>query len=210
MIFNGLPEVLGGIVSGAVKLDAFGDGVPVGEHTSGNRRRSAPAVQGMLPFLLDGEKAVGVAGRSGFFDLGQSLAKFVTGVSDQGLKGTFVGHGDDAAFDAAAEEFASEGLFLRVVEIPTGSLGVDVEKELGKRFEFDEAVNGENHRVAVFGDDRGGSDQGLQGDLLGVEKSGGAENDHEKCGFHRETSYQGPLEILKRRGRRERGPARRA
>ena len=31
VIFDGLPEVLGGIIGGAVEWDAFGDGVPVGK-----------------------------------------------------------------------------------------------------------------------------------------------------------------------------------
>ena len=52
---------------------------------------------------------------------------------------------------------------------PALGLGIDVGEQFGQRFEFDEAVKGESDGVAVFHDCRGGSDQRLQGDLLGLQ-----------------------------------------
>ena len=70
VILDSLPEVLGGVVGGAVERDAFGDRVPVGEHTRGNGGGGAPAIDSVFPFLLDGDEGVGVSGWRGIGDLG--------------------------------------------------------------------------------------------------------------------------------------------
>src|SRR5436853_4329646 len=128
MVLDRLPKVLGGIVSGAVKLDAFLDRVPVGENARGNRRGGTPAVQGVLPFFLHLDEGVGVTGRGGFVNLGQGVAEFPFGVGQKSFEGTLVEHGDYAAFDTATQEFAGELASLGFVErvFPMRSLRVEV------------------------------------------------------------------------------------
>jgi len=116
VILDGLPKVLGGVVGGAVERNAFGDRVPVGEDTCSNRGSGAPAIDGVFPFLLDGDEGVGVSGRSGFGDLGEGAAEFVFGVREERFEWTLVGHGDDATLDATAKKFTGELLPLGVVE----------------------------------------------------------------------------------------------
>ena len=152
VILHRLPEVLRGIVSGAVELDAFLDGIPVGEHARRNRRRGAPAVQGVLPLFLHCQKSLGVARRHGFLHLRQGLPQFARGVGDQGLERTLVDHGDDAALDSAAQQFAGQARRARHRPgvFPAPGLGIDVGEQLGQRFEFDEAVKSEGDGMAVF------------------------------------------------------------
>ena len=174
MILDGLPEMLGGIVSSAVKRDAFGDRIPVGKDACGNGRSSAPAVDGVFPFLLDCDEGFGVSGGSGFGDLPEGAAEFVFSVCVKGFERTLVVHGNDAAFDAAVQNFAGELLALCVVEgwvaRPAVGLGVDVREELGERLEFYECVQGEGDGMAVFCYDGGRRDEGLKGDGLSVER----------------------------------------
>ena len=173
VIFDGLPKVLSGVVGDAIERNAFGDRVPIGEDTCGNGGSGTPAIDGVFPFLLDGDEGVDVSGRSGFGDLGECVAKFVFGVRDERFEGTLVRHGDDATFDATAEEFTGELLSFGVVEggvaRPATGLRIDVGKQLGERCEFDESVNGEFDGAAVLVDDGGWSDESLNGDLLSVE-----------------------------------------
>jgi len=171
MVFDGLPEMFGGIVSGAVKRNAFGDRVPVGKDSRGNGRRGAPTVDCVFPLLLHGDERVGVSGWGVFFDLREGLTEFVFGVSEERFKGPLVGHGDHAALDATTKEFAGELLALGVVEGgvagPAASLRVDVSEELREGFKFDESVKSEGDRVTVLGDDRGWRNENLKGDGLG-------------------------------------------
>ena len=173
VIFDGLPKVLGGVVGGAVQRNTFGDRVPIGEDTGRNGGSSAPAIDGVFPFLLNGDEGVRVSDRSGFGDLGECAAEFVFGVREECFEGTLVGHGDDATFDATAQEFTSELLPLGVVEDgvarPAMGLRVDIAEQFGERSEFDESVEGEVDGAAVLGDDGGRGDESLKGDLLGVE-----------------------------------------
>jgi len=173
VIFDGLPEVLGGVIGGAVDRDAFDDRVPVGEHARGDGGRGAPAIDGVFPFLLDGDEGVGVSGRSGLGDLREGSAEFVLGVGEESFEGALVGHGDDAALDAAAQEFAGDLLALGVIEGgvagPATGLRVDIREQFGERSEFDESVKGEGDGMTVLGDDGGGRDESLQGDRLGVK-----------------------------------------
>src|SRR5262249_44356238 len=116
VILDGLPKVLGGVVCGAIERDAFSDRVPIGEDTCGNGGSGAPAVNGVFPFLLDGDEGVGVSDGSGFGNLGECAAQFSFGVRQECFEGTLVGHGDDATLDATAKEFTGELLALEVVE----------------------------------------------------------------------------------------------
>ena len=176
-IFDGLPKVLGGVVGGTVERDAFGDRIPIGEDTCRNGGSGAPAIDGVFPFLLDGDEGVGVSAGSGFGDLGECAAEFVFGVREECFEGTLIGHGDDAALDATAKEFPGELLPLGLVEgrvaRPAMDLRVDVEKKCGERSEFDESVEGEVDGVAILGDDGGWGNESLKGDLLG--RDSGAE-----------------------------------
>jgi len=173
VIFDGLPEVLGGVVGGTVERNAFGHRVPIGEDTCGNGGSGAPAIDGVFPFLLDGDEGVGVSDRSGFGDLGECAPEFAFGVREECFEGTLVGHGDDATLDATAKEFTGELLPLGVVEgrvaRPATGLRVDVGKQVGERSEFDESVEGEFYGSAVLGDNRGWGDESLNGDLLSTE-----------------------------------------
>src|SRR5215469_14862743 len=173
VIFDGLPKVLSGVVGDAIERDAFGDRVPIGEDTCGNGGSSTPAIDGMFPFLLDGDEGVGVSDRSGFGDLCECVAEFVFGVRDERFEGTLVGHGDDTTLDATAKEFTGELLPLGAVENgvarPATGLRVDVGEQFGERSEFDESVNGESDGTAVLGDEGGRRDESLNGDLLSVE-----------------------------------------
>ena len=184
VIFDGLPKVLSGVVSGAVERDAFGDRVPIREDTCGNEGSSAPAIDGVFPFLLDNDEGVGVSDRSGFGDLGECAAEFIFCVREECFEGTLVGHGNDATLDATAKEFTGELLPLSVVEggvaRPAMGLRVDVGKQFGERSEFNESVEGEFYGVAVLGDNGGWSDESLHGDLLGVE-TGAEKGDQKKC-----------------------------
>ena len=173
VIFDGLPKVLSGVVGDTIERDAFGDRVPIGEDTCGNGGSSTPAIDGMFPFLLDGDEGVGVSDRSGFGDLCECVAEFVFGVRDERFEGTLVGHGDDTTLDATAKEFTGELLPLGAVENgvarPATGLRVDVGEQFGERSEFDESVNGESDGTAVLGDEGGRRDESLNGDLLSVE-----------------------------------------
>ena len=206
MEFYGLPEMLGGVVGSTVEFDALRDRIPVGENAGRNGWGGTPAVEGVFPFFLDGEKGVGIAGRSGFFDLREGLAEFFAGVGDEGLEGAFVGHGDDAALDCAMKEFSGQITALLVgARGPAAGLGVDVREGFGKGPEFDEAMQGESDGAAVFGDDIGGSDEALEGDLLGGEWDGEEETEKrssicgvESSGIHRVLPF-GDHEMIRRR-----------
>ena len=173
VIFDRLPKVLSGIVGGAIERDAFGDGVPIGEDTCRNGGSGAPAIDGVFPFLLDGDEGVGVSDRSWFGDLCEYVAEFVFGVREERFEWTLVGHGDDATLDATAKKFTGELLPLGVVEggvtRPATGLRDDVREQFGERTEFDESVKGEFDGPAVLGDDGGWGDESLNGDLLSVE-----------------------------------------
>ncbi len=172
MILDGLPKVLGGVIGGAIERDAFGDRVPIGEDARGNGGSGTPAIDGVFPFLLDGDKGVGVSGRSGFGDSGECLAEFVFGVREKRFEGAIVGHGDNTTLDAPAQEFTGELVPLGIAEggvaWPTMSLRVDVGEKFGERSEFDKSVEGEGDGAPVLDDDGGWSDESLNGDLLGV------------------------------------------
>ncbi len=135
VIFDSLPKVFGGVIGGAIERDALGDRVPIGEDTCGNGGSGTPAIDGVFPFLLDGDEGLGVSNRSGFGDLGECVAEFVLGMRDERFEGTLIGHGNDATLDAAAKQFAGELLPLGVVEggvaRPAMGLRVDVGKQFG-------------------------------------------------------------------------------
>ena len=139
----------------------------------GDGGSGTPAIDGVFPFLLDGDEGVGVSGRSEFGDLCECVAEFVFGVCDERFKGTVVNHGDDATLDATANEFTGELLPPGVVEggvaRPATGLRIDIGKQFGKRTEFDESVKGEFDRAAVLGDDGRWGDESLNGDRLSVE-----------------------------------------
>ena len=94
-------------------------------------------------------------------------------MGDQGFERALVGHRDNPALDSPPQQFAARscGPFL-VRGLPARGLGINIGKQFGKRFEFDKAVKGEGDGVAVFGNYCGGSDQGLQWDLLRAEEAG--------------------------------------
>lgn len=173
VIFDALPKVLSGVVGGAIERDAFGDRVPIGEDTRGNRGSGAPAIDGVFPFLLDDDEGVGVSDRNRFGDLGEGATEFVFGVRDKRFEGTLVGHRDDATLDATAKEFTGELLPGHVVEggiaRPAMGLRVDVGEQFGERSEFDESVEGEFNGAAVLGNDGGWGDESLNGDVLSLE-----------------------------------------
>src|SRR5215472_9881374 len=183
VIFDGLPKVLSGVVGVAIERDAFRDRIPIGEDTCGNGGSGAPAIDGVFPFLLDGDEGVGVSDGSGFGDLGECVTEFVFGVRDERFDGTLVGHGDHTTFDAPAKEFTDELLPPGVVEgriaRPATGLRVDVGEQFGERSEFDESVKGEFDRTAVVGDHGGWGDESLNGNFLSVES--GPEKGDQKC-----------------------------
>jgi len=134
VIFDGLPEVLGGVVGGTVERNAFGHRVPIGEDTCGNGGSGAPAIDGVFPFLLDGDEGVRVSDRSGFGDLGECAAEFVFGVREECFEGTLVGHGDDTTLDATAKEFTGELLPLGVVEGGVARPAMNLRVNVGEQF----------------------------------------------------------------------------
>jgi hypothetical protein len=101
----------------------------------------------VLPFFLHREEVFGVSRRYWLFELQDCLADFVGGVGQESLEGALVDHGDDSAFNCSAQEF---GAIHGVVAFPALGLRVDVGKEFGQRFEFDEAVEREGDGLAIF------------------------------------------------------------
>jgi hypothetical protein len=102
----------------------------------------------MLPFLLNGQKLLGVTGRHRLFHVRERLPEFLAGVRYQRFEGALVGHRDNATLNSTAEQLARQAPPPCVVEtairLPASSLGLDVREQLGERFELDETVNGKS------------------------------------------------------------------
>src|SRR5438445_6350450 len=108
----------------------------------------------MLPFLLHGEKLLGVTGRHRLFHVRERLPEFLSGMRYQRFEGALVGHRDNATLNSTAQQLARQALLLCVVETairrPASSLGLDVREQLGERFELDETVNSKGDHAAIF------------------------------------------------------------
>src|SRR6202043_1005169 len=107
----------------------------------------------MLPFLLHGQKLLGVTGRRRLFHVRERLPEFLAGVRYQRFEGTLVRHRDHATLNSAAQQFERQALLPSVVEtanrLPAASLGLDVREQLGERFELDETVNRKGDYAAI-------------------------------------------------------------
>ena len=75
-------------------------------------------------------------------------------MGEQGFEGALIGHGDDAAFDAAAKNSRARRRRASVVGAAGPALGLrlNVGERVGQRLEFDEAVQGEGDGVGVSRD----------------------------------------------------------
>src|SRR6267378_8660088 len=113
----------------------------------------------MLPFLLNGQKLLGVTGRHRLFHVRERLPEFLAGMRYQRFQGTLVRHRDNATLNSTAQQFARQALLPSAVEtanrLPASSLRLDVREQLGERFELDETVNGKGDHPAIFQDFRG-------------------------------------------------------
>src|SRR6267154_519416 len=120
----------------------------------------------MLPFVLNGEKILGVTGWHRFFDLRERLAEFLPGMRYQRFERALVAHGDNTTLNSTAQQLTRQAPLPCVVETATGppaaGLGFDVREQLGERFEFDEAMDGKGDDSAIFQNCRGRSDNRLQ------------------------------------------------
>ena len=104
MELHGLPEMLGGIVEGAVQLDALVDRVPVRQDPRRNRGRGAPAVeQERLPVdaLVQAPVASREDGRQPDSPADDRVLQLLARMGQQQLERLLVGHRDQPAFHAA-------------------------------------------------------------------------------------------------------------
>src|SRR5260370_15535951 len=100
----------------------------------------------MLPFLLHGQKLLGVTGWHLLFHVRERLPEFLAGMRYQRFEGALVRHRNNATLNSAAQQLARQAPPPSVVEtanrLPASSLGFDVREQLVQRFELDVTVNG--------------------------------------------------------------------
>src|ERR1700680_1835702 len=120
----------------------------------------------MLPFLLHGQKHLGVTGRHRLFHVRERLPEFLAGMRYQRFEGALVRHRDSATLNSPAQQLSRQQPLPSVIEtairLPASSLGLDVREQLGERFELDETVNGKSEHPAIFKNCRGRCNDCLQ------------------------------------------------
>src|SRR6266436_3758821 len=108
----------------------------------------------MLPFLLNGQKLLGVTGRHRLLHVRERFPEFLAGIRYQRFERALVRHRDNATLNSTAQKLARQALLPSVVEtairLPASSLRLDVREQLGERFELDETVNGKGDHAAIF------------------------------------------------------------
>ena len=76
----------------------------------------------MFPFLLHGQKLLGVTGRHRLFHVRERLPEFLAGMRYQSFKGALVGHRDNPTLNSTAQQLARQALLLCVVAVmPLGN-----------------------------------------------------------------------------------------